>query len=113
MSDGLRRPHSSDTNRISAVVISCVYPESDASEISIGNYIRIFVSAVIVLLDRAESVLIVVAIFVAVRKSVAVVAVALIPALGIVGLLGLRDDNSVLALVAADKSAQHRQASTL
>lgn len=80
----------------SAVVISCVYPESDASEISIGNYIRIFVSAVIVLLDRAESVLIVVAIFVAVRKSVAVVAVALIPALGIVGLLGLRDDNSVL-----------------
>ena len=90
----------------SAVVISCVYPESDASEISIGNYFRIFVSAVIVLPGRAESVLIVVAIFVAVRKSVAVVAVALIPALGIVGLLGLRDDNSVLDLIAADESAE-------
>ena len=63
-------------------------------------------SAVIVLLGRAESVLIVVAIFVAVRKSVAVVAVALIPALGIVGLLGLRDDNSVIAFIAADESAE-------
>ena len=62
----------------SSAILARIYPESDTSEIRIGYYIRVLVLAVIILRSGAEPLLIVVAIAVAIRDAIALIAANLL-----------------------------------
>ena len=65
----------------SSAILARIYSESDTSEIRIGYYIRILVLTVIILRSGAEPLLIVIAIAVAIRDPIALIAVFIVSAL--------------------------------